>query len=211
MNAEDPQAGAGGDADGEEVGREVLAGKGRGSPADAGLDRFRAYLQVLAREHLHACLRGKLTPSDVVQQTLLRAWQALGQFRGTTDAELAAWLRRILARVLANAMRDMGVGKRDVRRERSLEQALEASSARLGALPAARQASPSEGAALNEQKLRLAQALEDLPAPQREALTLRYLHGWTVHAIAAHEGVTVAAVAGRLKRGLRQLHAQLRE
>src|SRR5579885_672319 len=96
------------------------------------LERFRAYLRLLARLHLDPRLRGKLDASDVVQQTMLQAFQARAGFRGSTEAELAAWLRQILARNLAHAARDLGRDKRDVARERSLEQALGQSSHRLG-------------------------------------------------------------------------------
>src|SRR5437588_9631258 len=118
------------------------------------LERFRAYLQLLARLHLDPRLRAKLAPSDVVQQTLLQAYQGLSDFRGGTDAELTAWLRRILARNLAHAVRDLGRGKRDVARERSLEAVVDASSARLAAWLAAEQSSPSEQAVRSEQLVR---------------------------------------------------------
>src|SRR5262245_17964497 len=123
------------------------------------LEQFRDYLRLLARVQLDPRWRAKLDPSDAVQQTLLQAHEARGQFRGHTAAQKAAWLRQILARVLANAVRDMNCAKRDVNRERSLEEALEASSARLEGWLADKQSSPSERVERHEHLLRLAEAL----------------------------------------------------
>jgi RNA polymerase sigma-70 factor (ECF subfamily) len=168
-------------------------------------ERFRAYLRLLARLHLDPRLRGKLDPSDVVQQTLVQAYQARDQFRGHSDGELAAWLRQILARNLAMAARDFARGKRDVARERSLEAALAQSSSRLEVWLAADQSSPSAGAVRNEQARRLADALEQLPEAQREALVLQHWHGWSLAQIGEQLGRSPEAVAGLIKRGLKQL------
>src|SRR5262245_61994523 len=92
------------------------------------LEPFRAYLFLLARLQLDPRLKRKLDPADLVQQTLLQALSGLDRFRGRTEAEMAAWLRQILAHNLANATRDLGRAKRDVARECSLETALEQSS-----------------------------------------------------------------------------------
>src|SRR3954451_5133519 len=59
------------------------------------LEHYRSYLDLLARLQLDARLRSKLSASDLVQQTLLKAHQSLDQFRGQSEEELAGWLRTI--------------------------------------------------------------------------------------------------------------------
>ncbi len=180
---------------------------------DAGptLERFRAYLRLLARLHLDPRLRGKLDPSDIVQQSLLQAFQGMHQFRGKREADLAAWLRQILARNLAMAVRDFARSKRDVARERSLEKALADSSSRLEAWLAAEQSSPSQRAVHHEEALRLAEVLERLPDAQREALVLQHWQGWSLGQIGEHLGRSPEAVAGLIKRGLKRLRELLKE
>lgn len=173
------------------------------------LERFRPYLMLLARLQLDPRLRGKLDASDIVQQTFLQAHQALAGFRGTTDAERMAWLRQILARCLGHAVRDGGRDRRDVNREQSLQAAVEDSSLRLEAWLAADQSSPSQQADRNEQVLRLAAALAQLPDGQREALLLHYWQDWTVIDMARQMERSTTAVAGLLKRGLKQLRVLL--
>lgn len=175
------------------------------------LGRFRDYLRLLARAQFDPRLRAKVDPSDVVQQTLLEAYEKLDQFRGGSDAECAGWLRQALARNLADVLRAFGQDKRDLARERSLEESLHASSARLecwladGATPAAEQAERQERA------LRLAAVLAELPEAQREAIVLQYWHGWTLARIGAHLGRSMPAVAGLLKRGLQALRRRLED
>jgi RNA polymerase sigma-70 factor (ECF subfamily) len=57
---------------------------------DRLLDLYRNYLRLLARTGLDASLQGKADPSDLVQDTLLKAALRFGQFRGASAAELAA-------------------------------------------------------------------------------------------------------------------------
>lgn len=175
------------------------------------LERFRPYLALLARLHWDARLQGKLDPSDLVQQTLLEAFQKREQYRGGSDAELAGWLRQILAHNLADLMRAHSRAKRDVTLERSLDAALEDSDSRLQAWLAAEQSSPSQQAVKNEQMLRLAEALAHLPAPQREAVALHHLQGMALTALAGHLGRSEAAVAGLLRRGLKKLRELLQD
>jgi RNA polymerase sigma-70 factor (ECF subfamily) len=169
------------------------------------LERFRNYLGILARMQMDSRLLGKLDPSDLVQQTLLKAYQARAQFRGQSSGEQAAWLRQILARTLANAVRDLARAKRNVALERSLEKSLDDSSARLEAFLVSGETSPSQQAERNEQLLNLAETMAELPEIQREVLLLRHCQGWSLTQISEHLGRTRAAVASLLRRGLKQL------
>src|SRR6476660_2458775 len=114
--------------------------------ADSGvwLERHRPYLMLLARTQRHAGHADRFSSSDIVQQTLLDAFAKRDQLRGFSDGEVAAWLRQILLNNLANAIRYQQRDKRDVRRERSLEGAIQASFSHTDQWLAAVQSSPSQ-------------------------------------------------------------------
>jgi RNA polymerase sigma-70 factor (ECF subfamily) len=173
------------------------------------LESYREYLRVLARLQIDPRLRAKVDPSDVVQETLLRAHQGIAQFQGTSDAEMAAWLRTILANTLASALRRFQAGGRDVALERSLEAAVEESSCRLEAWLAAEQSSPEERALRQEQLLGLAEALAQLPEDQRRAVELRHLGGCSVAEVAGQMQRSKEAVAKLLLRGVARLRELL--
>jgi RNA polymerase sigma-70 factor (ECF subfamily) len=175
------------------------------------LEEFRDYLVMLARMRLGRVARNKVEASDVVQETMLEAHRKRDQFRGQTEAEMAGWLRQLLAYNLADAARAAGRAKRDVGRERSLEAALAESSARLGAMLATQQSTPSKAVARHEDAVVLARSLTQLPEHQRQALVLRHCEGCSLDEISTHMGRTPDAVAGLLKRGLRQLRLLLED
>jgi len=175
------------------------------------LERFRDYLRLLARLHMGAALKARVDPSDLVQETLLDAHKGRAQFKGTTDAELMAWLRTALAHNLADAAKARKKAKRDVARERSLEKELGQSSARLGDWLAAPQTSPSRRVSREEEALRLAGALALLPEAQREAVELHHLKGLSLKELAARLGRSEGAAASLLNRGLKALRELLVE
>jgi RNA polymerase sigma-70 factor (ECF subfamily) len=175
------------------------------------LESYRDYLRLLARLQLPPVLRARIDPSDLVQETMLKAHQKVGQFRGHTGAELAVWLRRILLNHLTQALRKLGTALPVDTRERSLEKALEQSSARLEAWLAADQSSPSEQAMRHEDLLRLSEALAQLPESQRAALEFKHLQSWSVEAIGRQMGLSKAAVGGLLRRGMKKLRELMEE
>jgi RNA polymerase sigma-70 factor (ECF subfamily) len=176
--------------------------------ATDALEPYRQYLKILAELHLDRRLRGKLDASDVVQQTLLRAYSA---FNGLTQREpevLAAWLRRILASTLADAVKHYERDKRDIGLERSLQLDLDRSVDSFSSL-AAKQSSPSRHAERTEELLQLMDALSRLPDLMREVVILKHCRGWTLENIAEHLGKTGPAVASLLRRGLEKLRGEM--
>jgi RNA polymerase sigma-70 factor (ECF subfamily) len=174
------------------------------------LDGFREYLRLLARLQLRAQLAGKVDLSGVVQQTLLEAYQA-GDAFPTEVAQQAAWLRRALANNLTDTIRKLGSRGKQRVREESLEQALEASSARLEAWLAREESTPAHKAIHGEQLSRIAEALLRLPDDQRQAIELHHLQGLSLAEVGRCLGRSREAVAGLVFRGLKTLRALLIE
>ena len=139
-----------------------------------------------------------------------RAYSALAEARDTRPEVLVAWLRRILARTLANAVKHYERDKRDVALERSLAADLDRSASGFAAWLAADQTSPSGRAERNEELLQLVAALAELPEAMREVVVLKHCHGWTLPQIAKRIGRSVPAVASLLQRGLEELRKHLK-
>ena len=174
------------------------------------LDRFRSYLRLLARHQLKKRLREKLDASDLIQETFLEAQRDFGQFRGSSEAELAAWLRQILAHNLANQIeRYYGAKGRDVRLERELSVRLARSSAALERGLVARQLTPSQWAARRDQAVLLASLLERLPPTYRQVLELRHIDSLTFPQIAQQMSRSEDSVKNLWARALARLRREL--
>lgn len=96
----------------------------------AELERFRTYLRFLADVKLDR-RRRRVDASDIVQETLLKAYGAWDDFRGNDSGQRIAWLRQILMRTILHALRDARCAKRDVAREQHLNAVFDESSRRI--------------------------------------------------------------------------------
>jgi RNA polymerase sigma-70 factor (ECF subfamily) len=188
----------------------ALSRQGDGEALGRLLELYRGYLLLLCQMQLGRRLQSKTDAADLVQDTFLEAYRDFGQFQGTTEGQLVAWLRRILATNLANLIRRyLGTQERDVRLERELVEELDRSSGQLDRGLAAPQSSPSEEAARREQSVILADALGQLPEDYREAIVLRHLQGLSFPEVAARMGRSVDSVEKLWARGLVRLRQVL--
>jgi RNA polymerase sigma-70 factor (ECF subfamily) len=172
------------------------------------LELYRNYLSLLAESQLDRKLRARSSPSDIVQETMLEAHRDFHQFRGQSEAELMAWLRRILVNNLARTI-EMHVlaEKRDVRREVPLERlnsGVERSTMRLCALEG-RDETPSAQYEQRERSVILADLMSDLSEAHREVILLRNLQGLKFDEVARHMSRSVPAAKMLWVRAIKQL------
>ncbi len=131
-------------------------------------------------------LRDRDAAEDVVQESFLRVYRSLANYRGT------AAFRTYLYRVVLNAARDSA--SRSIRDEGFLESMRE----RARASEPTRFEEPGADVEGDELGGRVAALVARLPRAQRETLTLRVHEGLAYRDIAEVLGVSVNAVKGNL-------------
>ncbi|MBW3663361.1 MAG: sigma-70 family RNA polymerase sigma factor [Actinobacteria bacterium] len=136
---------------------------------------------------------------DAVQETMLRAWRALGSFEGRSS--LRSWLYRIATNVCLDVLRS---SQRRVR-PMDLGPALEPVSENLNTRPEATWIEPlpdPADAAVARDSIRLAfvAALQHLPPRQRAALILFEVLGWQASEVAELLDTSVPAINSALQR-----------
>jgi RNA polymerase sigma-70 factor (subfamily 1) len=175
------------------------------------MKEYRAYLETLTFIQVDPRLRSEFSMSDVIQETLLKAWNNLEQIEMLDADARKRWLRKVLVNSLLDKIKYVRAQIRDVRRNHSLDAAAEESSCRLQDWLATEDTSPSERLMRQDDALILLEALSKLDPRQCEAITLQKYHGWTLAQIAEHLGCTISAVAGLHARGLKELRKLLPE
>jgi RNA polymerase sigma-70 factor (ECF subfamily) len=135
--------------------------------------------------------------SDVAQEALIRAWQALPKFRG--DAKLSTWLHRI-------TVNTAWTHKQRARRHRSTP----IDDYREVAAPMGADHPEVAGETL-ELRGRLRAVLDRLPDSQREVVVLKDIYGWSHAEIAESMGISITAAKVRLHRARARLAKDLEE
>jgi RNA polymerase sigma-70 factor (ECF subfamily) len=171
------------------------------------LQRFRPFLRALAENQLHANLRKKFDPSDVVQQTMLQAVAASSQCQGQDDQAKAGWLKAILQNVVNGLARSFHRESRNVDREIGLGSTGTTSGQPMDL--SADQTSPSHWLQSDEDRQRIARAIESLTEEQRQAMVMRYWHDQSLTEIGQAMGKSPDAVASMLYRAMKIMRSEL--
>ena len=171
--------------------------------------RYHQRLHRMVRLRLDRRAAGRVSASDVLQETYIAAAARMAEFAGEQEASLYLWLRRIATHKLNDAhRRHLRAGKRAAGRDLSLEapqDGLNTTCVALADALAAEQTTPLEAAARAELKQHLHRALEALDPLDREVLALRHFEQLSNVEAARVLGVTTAAASKRYVRALARL------
>lgn len=147
------------------------------------LEKYRDYLLLIANKEMPVEIQGKVAPSDIVQETLLGAWQELDIFRGAVEEEFLGWLRRILLNKITDQTRKF---TRTAKRQIGRELELDCSATRDPHTQAApQQETPSSRAMLAEEIQNLEKALSRLSDFHRQLIQWRNYERLSFKEIAA--------------------------
>lgn len=145
-------------------------------------------LQSFVASRLGANLRRKVTAEDVAQDTLLKAFQALGSFRWQGEDSFFRWLSSVAENViLYHARRDALNQKITLPRKTSSVE------------------SPSSGLVRAERFDRLRDALKSLPDEYQQVILLTRIEGLPVKEVAQRMGRSTTATSQLLWRALQKL------
>jgi RNA polymerase sigma-70 factor (ECF subfamily) len=139
---------------------------------------------------------------DVAQETFLRAYRALGNFRG--DAQFSTWLHRIAVNTAKNHL--VAHKRRPPGDDIDIDDAEQFESA----LRLRDNDTPERELMRQEMEQTVMSAVEALPEELRAAITLREVDGMSYEEIAQHMQCPIGTVRSRIFRARDAIDARLR-
>jgi RNA polymerase sigma-70 factor (ECF subfamily) len=189
-----------------------LAADGDTAGLGALLMAHKSRLRRMVGLRLDPRLRGRIDPSDVIQEAFAEAAGRLGEYLDRPDVPFFLWLRFLTGQKLVTLHRHhLGTQMRDARREVSLYRGAMpgASSAALAEQLLGGEVRPSEAAVRAETRVRLQEALNALDPADREVLALRHFERLSREEAAREMGISEAATSKRYIRALGRLKGVL--
>ena len=133
---------------------------------------------------------------DVVQEAFLRIWNHAGSF-DVSRGSLRTWLLTAVRNRAVDYLRGRGAHERQ---ELELQPAL----AEVGA-----RSDPWREVSLSLERTAVHEAMNSLPAEQRQAIELAYFSGYSLREIADMTSVPLSTVKGRMRLALEKLSSYL--
>lgn len=151
-------------------------------------------------------LASTLAPEDVLQDAMMRAWQARATVRWFGAKPFRSWLLTIIDSCIADARDQCMTAKRGSGRNILLSELGES----WAVLEPAISTTPSRVASLKERANAMRRALDELPDELREPIRLRVFEQEPMTRIAERLGLPLSTVQHRVRRGAAMYQSMLR-
>lgn len=178
---------------------------------DALAELFSHYhdrLKRIVRFRLDYRLAGRISESDVIQESYISASKRVDHYRGKPDMPFFVWLRLIVNQQLADLHRQhLQAEMRDVRREISLEQPVASAhtSLAMAAQLVGNATSASRAFSRVEGIRRLEEALNQMEPIDREVIALRHFEELNNTEVSEVLGIGVQAASKRYVRAMKRM------
>lgn len=170
----------------------IVAGRAADGDTAAFVVLVRRYTPMM-RAYTRRILSGTSDVDDVVQEAFITAW---GQLPKLDDlSRVKSWLMRITSRKAIDRIRA-------TRPQTDLEEV---------DLPAPEASAPARQTEARAGVAALSDALQELPAPQRECWVLREIGGYTYEEISDELGVPLSTVRGLLARARKDIIVRMEQ
>ena len=169
---------------------------------------LKRYLNFVANRQFDRDLQAKMGPSDIVQESMMRAVTKLNQFRGQSVEEFRGWVRQILVNEARQMKRELHTQKRDVDRERRFadSQSRDFQAILFDSLP-----TPGTKAVAEEQNAVVQATLAELNEEQRQIIKWRNWEGLALDEIAKRLDVSVSTASRKWYQALVAFKEQLND
>lgn len=170
--------------------------------------QYRDRLRRIIQFRLDHRMAGRISESDVIQETYLSAAQRVDHYREKPDMPFFVWLRLLVNQQLADLHRQhLQAGMRDVRKEISIEQpgVSPHTSLAMAAQLVGRLTSPSRAYSRLEKIALLEHALNEMEPIDREVIALRHFEELTNIETAEVLGINIQAASKRYVRAIKRM------
>ena len=188
-----------------------LVAQMRGGNEDALAEVFSHYrerLRLIIRFRLDYRIAGRVSDSDVLQETFIAAVKRLDHFTGREEMSPFLWLRLLIGQQLVDLHRQhLQAGMRDARKEVSIQQNVPSphTSMAIAAQLVGRATGVSELVSRAEQIERLELTLNEMDSIDREVIALRHFEELSNNETAKVLEIEPAAASKRYVRAMTRL------
>ena len=161
-------------------------------------------LIVVIVSRLGPAMRARLEPEDILQESLMQAWQCRGSTRIESRKAFRAWLLTIIDHRIRDAAEHAGAAKRG-------GGTLPTHLNMLKGIEPGTTSTPSRSASRREQASLMMQALDCVPPESREVVRLRLFQQMTLQDVGQRLGLSLAIVRRHLRQGSELYRQRLRE